>query len=322
MEELISVIVPIYNVEAYLKKCVESIIHQSYQNLEIILVDDGSPDNCGLICDQMAKEDKRIKVVHQKNGGLSNARNSGIRIANGKYIVFIDSDDWIECDFVSKMYNSAIEVDADLVICGITYLNENGEKNKNVLPGKDGIYSNVETLKFMHGEHRTPYVTAVTKLYKRELFEKIVFPDGKIHEDEFTCYRYIYDCRKVVILNEALYNTVYREGSITTSKYSIKRLDILEALYERIVFYDKHNEISDEIEKIVKEFYGAYAYGFSRVSPSDNSEKKRIAECKEMANKLLRKYSKEIGMKGRIAFRLPKIYLALLSIRNRITHKI
>ena len=116
MEDLISVVVPIYNVENYIKKCVDSILSQTYKNLEIILVDDGSPDNCPQICDEYAQKDNRIKVIHKENGGLSDARNAGIDISKGKFITFIDSDDYIEKDYVEVLYNSIKENASDMAI--------------------------------------------------------------------------------------------------------------------------------------------------------------------------------------------------------------
>ena len=318
MNDLISVVVPVYRVEDYLNKCVNSIQNQVYKNLEIILVDDGSPDNCGVICDKLAQEDDRIKVIHQDNGGLSNARNSGIKKANGDYIAFIDSDDWIDENYINELYSRMINSNSELAICGIRYLDENGSTSKVVLPGKDGVFSNIDTIKSMHGEHRTPYVSAWAKLYKKELFEQVLFPDGKIHEDEFTCYRYIYNSKNIAIINEPLYNTVFREGSITTSKYTCSRLDILEALYDRIEFFQERDELKDQIIYAIKDFYGSYAYGISRIIPNGELEKSRICEVKQMARVLKHNYSSEIGIKGRIAFSFPKVYLLLLYIRNKI----
>lgn len=130
MDKLISVIVPIYNVEKYLTKCIESIINQTYENLEIILVDDGSPDNCPIICDEYAKRDSRVKVIHKKNGGLSDARNAGLDIATGEYIMFIDSDDFVEIDMMESMMNNMIDNNVDLVVCNIKYIYDNSEKVK------------------------------------------------------------------------------------------------------------------------------------------------------------------------------------------------
>ena len=129
MEELISVVVPVYNVEKYIDKCINSIINQTYKNLEIILVDDGSPDNCGNICDEYAKKDNRIIVIHKENGGLSDARNTGIEVSKGKYITFIDSDDYISDNYVSFLYNLIIEYKADISIGKHYVLYENGEIN-------------------------------------------------------------------------------------------------------------------------------------------------------------------------------------------------
>ncbi|ADY12106.1 glycosyltransferase family 2 protein [Sphaerochaeta globosa] len=320
MKDLISIIVPIYKVEKYLEKCISSIQTQLYSNIEIILVDDGSPDRCGQICDEYAKKDKRIIVVHQVNGGLSNARNSGIRVAKGVFLVFVDSDDWIENDYVLKLYFSAIETNADLTICGIRYVDEDGLTLKTVLPGKEGSFSNSDIIRSMYGRNRTPYVTAWTKLYKKDLFDKVLFPDGKIHEDEYTFYQYIYYSKVISIVNEPLYNTTVREGSITTSKYSIRRLDCIEALFYRIEFYTRISDIEDQVRFIIKEFYGAYAFGLSRIKPINESECNRVIEVKSMAKQILHLHSKEMGVKGRIAVFSPKLYMLILKLGN-IHHK-
>ena len=127
MDSLISVIVPIYNVEKYLERCVESIINQTYKNLEIILVDDGSPDNCPQMCDDYAKKDSRIKVVHKKNGGLSDARNAGMKVATGEYVSFIDSDDYISLDFYETLLETIVDNDSDIVECSVVKFYENGK---------------------------------------------------------------------------------------------------------------------------------------------------------------------------------------------------
>ena len=127
MKKLISIVLPIYNVENYIEKCMESVLNQTYKNIEIILVDDGSPDNCPIICDQYVKEDNRVKVVHKENGGLSDARNAGIKVANGDYITFIDSDDYVDKDYVEFLYNTIEETDADIAIGGHRVIYDSGK---------------------------------------------------------------------------------------------------------------------------------------------------------------------------------------------------
>ena len=206
MEELISVIVPIYNVEKYLNKCIESIINQSYSNLEIILVDDGSKDSSGIMCDSYILKDKRIKVIHKENGGLSDARNVGIDKAKGEYIVFIDSDDWIDEKMIEILYNIIKKNNSDISICDyfLAY-------NEEIQTQKEDIeiinLSNIEALKKIYDKDLgVCMIVAWNKLYKRNLFkDDIRYPYGKIHEDEFTTYKLLYKAEKISYTKQKMY---------------------------------------------------------------------------------------------------------------------
>lgn len=244
MDELISVIVPIYNVEKYLEKCVKSIQEQTYKNIEIILVDDGSPDNCGELCEKYARKDPRIKVIHKENGGLSDARNKGIDNATGKYIVFVDSDDYIEINYIELLYKAIRENKAEISQCGIYKVDCNYniiEKiSYNETSSKSGKQMISETYK--NKEHLLENIVVWNKMYKKELFDKIKFPFGKIHEDEFTTYKIFYQGEKIAVIPECLYNYRQTNSSITGKKYNLKRLNLLEALEERMEFFKKNNE--------------------------------------------------------------------------------
>lgn len=235
---LISVIIPIYNVERYLSRCIDSVVNQTYTNLEIILVDDGSPDKCGIICDEYSKKDKRIKVIHKKNGGLSDARNAGINIVLGKYIGFIDSDDWIENNYFKRLHDLIDNYRADISVCNfIKTYNENEKFNVN-LDIKINEYTNIEALEQYFDKYSIQMIVAWGKLYKAELFKSIRFPVGKIHEDEFTTHKLIYKANKVVLTTECLYYYWQRQDSIMGMGFNIKgKFDGLEALKERIEFY-------------------------------------------------------------------------------------
>ena len=234
-EPLISVIVPIYNVEEYLNRCVESLVNQTYKNLEIILVDDGSPDNCPQMCDDWAKKDSRIKVVHKKNGGLSDARNAGLRIATGEYIAFVDSDDWIERCYIEALYRAAADNDAELSACDVRFVPD-GEEPESVNCSDDlpKVFNAEEALsQLIKGEGFR--AVAWNKLYSREILENEFFEVGKYHEDEFFTYRIIDKCEKLSYVNIPLYNYRQREGSIMQAKND-KHLDALDAGAERLVF--------------------------------------------------------------------------------------
>lgn len=238
---LISVIVPIYGVEKYLNQCVESIVRQTYRDLEIILVDDGSPDTCGAICDEWVSIDKRIKVVHKENGGLSDARNAGLQIATGELISFIDSDDYIEPLFFEALYNAMKETGAEIAECGTRYVSEDGEELK-IRTAQNGEFDTITALtKLIHqqGLHQTVW----NKLYRREVIDGIWFAKGKYNEDEFWTYKVFDKAKKIVSVEKPLYNYLQRGSSIIGVGYNIRRLDGLDALYERMQYLSKYENL-------------------------------------------------------------------------------
>lgn len=214
----VTIIVPIYNVEKYLDQCIESIVNQTYKNLEIILVDDGSPDQCPAKCDEWAKKDPRIKVIHKKNGGLSSARNAGIGSLTGKYVCFIDSDDYIEPDMIEKMYFAAAEKDYDICVCNMNYLDEHENKvdcseYKNISFFDENVIRS-----FLKGDDYNP-ISACNKLYKSSLIFKydICFDESNHWGEDFPFnYFYFKRAKSVISIQDKLYNyLIKREGSIT-----------------------------------------------------------------------------------------------------------
>lgn len=259
MEEKISVIVPIYKVEDYLHRCVESIINQTYTNLEIILVDDGSPDNCSKICDEYAEKDSRIKVIHKKNGGLSDARNAGLLIATGEYISFIDSDDYIDINMYKSIITYMEKHDLDIAECGIKHVYSNKIKQDDKLDKSIHVFNSEDALKELMLERRL-HQTVWNKLYKTKLIKNIFFEKGKIHEDEFWTYKVFMNAEKIGFLDEYLYYYIHREGSIMAQGYSSKNLDGLEARYLR---YRDISESYSKLSFLAKKttyFYGIYLY--------------------------------------------------------------
>lgn len=249
MNKLISVIVPIYKVEAYLNQCIESIVNQSYEDLEIILVDDGSPDKCPQMCDEWAKKDSRIKVIHKQNGGLSDARNAGLDIAKGDFIAFVDSDDWILPTMYERMLNVICEEQADICACNIRSCFNDHEVewgcNERVAANSESIF------KMLYDDTKYP-VSSWNKLYTKECWNELRFPVGKVCEDAFTTYQLIHYAKKIVQIPEAYYCYRIRSESIMTSSFSKKRMDEEEAWRMNYEFIQSHYP---GLYKIAYDFY-------------------------------------------------------------------
>lgn len=252
-KDLISVVVPIYNVASYVEKCVESILNQTYETLQVILVNDGSSDNeTAKICDRLAKKDKRIEVIHKKNGGLSDARNHGILRAKGKYISFIDGDDYVSDDFIETLWRFCIEKDLDIACT--SYYRVSDEGGTLVRPPKEHeekLYTGIEAVRDVFSINSLCEVMTWNKLYKRSLFIEngIKFPVGKIHEDNFTTYKLLFFADKVGFLNKATYYYVQRSQSIMNMTFNKRRLDVLEMPSEAQVFFsDKGVDIDQYIQ--------------------------------------------------------------------------
>ena len=227
----ISVIVPVYKVEKYLKKCIESIISQSYKNLEIILVDDGSPDNCGKICDEYIQKDKRIKVIHKKNGGLSSARNAGLNIATGDYIGFVDSDDWIEFDMYKKMIECILKQNVDVVQCGMILNYENSEKKDFILNNIKNCHSPIESYL---SDNIRPEVC--NKLYKRSIIGTTRFnEDTKFGEDVEFNYFIFKKVKRFIEINFYGYNYLKRNNSIMCSFINKESIHTIINTFEKII---------------------------------------------------------------------------------------
>ena len=248
---LISVIIPVYNVEKYLDKCVKSVINQSYSNLEIILVDDGSPDNCPQLCDDWANKDERIKVIHKKNGGLSDARNAGLDIATGEYIAFVDSDDYIESDMYECLLDKIIKTQSQMAICNFEYVDTDGNITTLNTMGQECCFSSRQILADWCGNDLVYYVVVWNKLYSRKCWENIRFPVGKIHEDNFVMYKLFFTCNRIVCSKTKKYNYVQRNNSIMSAKISPKRFNSVEAFCETFRFYQE-NGLSDINCDVVK----------------------------------------------------------------------
>lgn len=301
-KDLVSVIVPVYNVEKYLDRCIESIINQTYKNLEIILVDDGSPDNCPKMCDNWAKKDKRIKVIHKENGGLSDARNIGINNATGDYIAFVDSDDFIDKEMYEKLLQNLIRTNSDISICSMIYYYENDQIKE--LKNNDTsffIYDDIKKYDNLFNENFLNFVVVWNKIYKKEIFKKLRFPKGKINEDTFLAHKILNLSNKIVYSKEKLYYYVQREESIMHQQFNIKKLDELEAYKNQMLFFQQEEFHNTKYPKISLERYiDKILVYYCRVK--NHNENKQYQKQIQDLRKEYKKYYKEI-MKKDILFK-------------------
>lgn len=258
---LVSVIVPVYKVEEYLDQAVESLVNQTYTDMEILLVDDGSPDRCGQICDEWAKKDKRIRVIHQKNAGISMARNVGIDASRGEYLLFVDSDDYVKNTYVEELYRAISANEADLAITGITYLREGEFSSLELTSKEQEVINSVTALVCFEcgGDVREAYTVAWNKIYRREIWENIRFPKGKVYEDAFLMPGILSGCKKIVILKSCLYVYRKREGSITSQKSEAQARMLIEAMEQRERCYDEAG-IKEVNVMYQIHLYGVYDY--------------------------------------------------------------
>lgn len=306
-QPLISIIVPIYKVEHYLYTCVDSVINQNYKNWELILVDDGSPDNCPQICDEYAVKDKRIIVIHKDNGGLSSARNAGLDIATGDYISFLDSDDFWHKDYLIILLNMCIKYDADIAQC-------------NFIRGYDTIFPEIKrkvTIRsfdnhsiFLKGFAK---IIVWAKLYKRYLIDGLRMPEGKINEDEFITWKFYYRAKRIIITDQSLYYYTVNKNSIMANQMRSPCLDFIEAFNERIDYF-----MRIEAEDLIDTSRGHLCKSMLLVisNPLLTIEQKKIVNSTFLLNWKHIRFSKNITLPLRILFFMfrfaPKFTIFLL----------
>ena len=318
MKEKISVIVPVYNVEKYLKKSIDSIINQTYKNLEIILVDDGSIDDSGKICDEYEKKDARIKVIHQENQGLSKARNNGIEQATGEYIGFVDSDDYIEKKMYEILYEYIIKYDADISICKYEKIEEynnkvyqNRKENNEVI-----VMSKTEGIRELLEEHGKITNYAWNKLYRKKLFENVRYPEKRKFEDIGTTYLLLEKSRKVVFSNYIGYEYLQREGSITREA---KIEDIKDEMY---FVKERYDYLISKFENLKKELLMNRAYysliyhvNYAKLGEKKIYNDSDIIEEYNIYKKYIKKYTiKDIIKINKMSY---KFFALLLGYTNR-----
>lgn len=240
----ISVIIPVYQAECYLSRCMESVRHQTWKDYEMILVDDGSTDSSGRLCDGYMCSDQRVRVIHQRNQGLSAARNAGISNAKGQWIAFVDADDAVSPWYLERLYQAASRQNCEIAQCGF-------EPFYRQMPLTDlgddrcEVFSGEEMQQRIYSPKRQIYLESTVswnKLYRKELFEKISFPEGKIHEDEAVSYRLYAKAKRVAVLSVRLYWYYQNHEGIMGQKMNVRRLDYVEILHERYLFYKRRQQ--------------------------------------------------------------------------------
>lgn len=262
METAISVIVPVYRVEKYLPTCIDSILNQTFTDFELILVDDGSPDRCPEICDEVARRDARVRVIHQANAGLSAARNAGIEIAHGEWLGFVDSDDYIAPQFYEKLYQTAQRTDADCVMCSVQNVDESGKPIDSALMRvADEVKTGREVLRKIGRDDVTPYLTAWNKLYRRKLFNTLRYPAGRQNEDVFVFAELFCQVQRAVCVAEPLYFYRKRIGSIMNSVVTLRNLDEMWAYvncFEHLQQDDEESTLKETEKRVFAKLTGVY----------------------------------------------------------------
>ena len=272
---LISIIVPVYNVEQHLEKCINSIKCQTYQNIEIILANDGSTDHSGAICDRYASLDPRVRVIHKQNGGLSDARNAGIEIASGRYFMFVDSDDTITPDTIEKLYTAATEHDCQIAVCNIVRIYDDGTT--------EPFYHPADQLTVWTGQQRFETLkqpSACNKLFLADLFEGVRFPKGKFYEDTFVYHILAHRAKQIALTgHDGYYYLSRRESILGQETYSDRYFDFIEAVYTRMTYLLEH-KVSYYGEEACLSLYAAVSNGEKYIRKTERN----APQFKQMRN--------------------------------------
>ena len=310
----ISIIIPVYGVEEYLNRCLDSVCSQSHIDLEIILVDDGSPDKCPVICDEWARKDKRITVIHKKNGGLSEARNAGIEVATGDYLLFIDSDDYVDSTMCESLLKAAKDADAEIAVCNFYWMySEHKEIQSTYLPDGKVIEKSAILETWMKCK-TVDFVVAWNKLYRRDLFftpEHIRYPVGRLHEDEFTTYKLLYTANRIVFIKKPLYFYVQRKDSITASYNEKNIYDYIKAIFGYVQWAQR---FAPEKQRLME--YLAFNAVLGVIHRCDEKFPQSIR--RDVDNLLLDFINKEMSDFGNNPYATKKDYVKYIMFKNGI----
>lgn len=334
--KLVSVIIPVYNVEKYLPQCIDSVRNQTYKNLEIILINDGSSDKSGEICEKYSKTDSRIYVIHKENGGLSDARNAGLDYASGEYIFFLDSDDFIDLKTIDCMLHYLIKTKSDMALCNIQYVDETGQ----MMPKqdlfrdfhvKDGVWTQSQFWNCCYKRGHIVCTVQWNKLYKRKLFKNVRYPSGKVREDEFVIHQIVNQCNRIACVSESLHYYRQRSKSIMSNAYSIEQLDIIEAYVQRERAFLKNGNIKLAKKTLMRAiiFLEWFSIGMDqeqKILKRYSCLKKRVCcECKNVLKKkktLLFWLEVQMYLKGILPYKpLRTVYWKINQIKNKSHEK-
>lgn len=289
----ISVIIPVYKVEQYLDRCVESVLAQTFTDFELILVDDGSPDNCSKMCDDWAKKDKRVMVIHQQNGGLSAARNAGIDWAfqnsDSQWITFIDSDDWVHLEYLQCLYDAVIHNNVLVSVCGFKRTSGESPNFNN-----DELMPVVWIPEDFYAEQNTNAVIACGKLISKSLLEDIRFPVGKIHEDEFTTHKFLFQCERIAVINAPLYAYYTNPNGIMCSKRSLNRTDPFDAIEQQIAYFEANGFLKARIAAR-RSYIQSVLYRINSLKSSPYAEKRMLREMYKRKRTIVKKHASHLN---------------------------
>lgn len=313
---LISVIVPVYNVENYLRKCIDSILNQTFDDFELILVDDGSPDNCGTICEEYSKKDSRIIVIHKTNGGLSDARNAGLdwvfKYSESEWITFVDSDDWIHPKYLELLYSTAVNYSVSVSVC-----------NSVEITCRDISYDIIKEspcIKILNFENNysNGFVHAWGKLYTKDAFKDLRYPVGIIHEDLFVTYRILFRYNQFAYIDKVLYLYFNNKEGISHSSWNLKRMDEFKGYDEQLAFLKK-NKLNKPYNVCLERYLFRISEVLDKELTNLSAGKKREYEkiLKKKMRKILNKYVLFSKRKD-LYYHFERVYPKLSILINRI----
>lgn len=309
-DELISVIVPAYNVRNFIDDCVASIVKQTYKRLEVILVDDGSTDGTSEVCDAWCKKDARCYVVHKDNGGLSDARNVGIDKSHGNFLVFVDADDYIDKEYIEKLHNALSEdKDADISMCGF-YTVYNNKMKKHIIDNAAALSGKMLLKKAFSNDTWGDVVVVWNKMYRRDTFKGLRFDNGRLHEDEFFTDKVLYRTKKVVLIRDVLY--FYRKNADSiTSQNSVKRIiDCIDAFLERINFFKANDEVLFVLA--VRQCFDAFLRLLATCRENENASKKVTSAIRKEYSR--KQYFNFLTSKQKVKYMILWIFPGIMAV--------